>query len=164
MTTPILPHRPGSMTAEDFLRQQESHACAACGRVGVAGIRTDPNNGGLYIYCDSCGATKHKCWPNAPAYLKQNTRTQRKDCPQTVNEVWEQWGNRCIACGQSALILRTLGFGQQRHHADPFVDHGHNGLILPICTNCHPVITALQASMRTMAKFLDNASGTASRK
>jgi hypothetical protein len=164
MTTPILPHRPGSMTADDFLRQQESHACAACGRVGVAGIRTDPNNGGLYIYCDSCGATKHKCWPNAPAYLKQNTKTQRKDCPQTVNEVWEQWGNRCIACGQSALILRTLGFGQQRHHADPFVDHGHDGLILPICTNCHPVITALQASMRTMAKFLDNASGTASRK
>ena len=142
------------MTPEDFLRLQPGHVCASCGLAGTAGIRTDPNNGGAYIYCDSCGATKQKCWPTAPAYLKQNNKSKRPECPLTVAEVWEQGGNRCIACGQPAEVLRLLGFGQQRHHADPFVDHGHEGLILPICTNCHPVITSLQASMRTVVKFL----------
>ena len=44
--------------------------------------------------------------------------------------------------------MAHLGIGRQRHHVRPYAEYGHAGPLVPICSNCHELVTWLQKTVR----------------
>jgi hypothetical protein len=81
-------------------------------------------------------------------YLKQNAskRKARPKLPtgQTLDSIWEKFGDRCVLCSAPKLFLDKIGIGRQVHHVAPYSEKGHRGPLVPICTHCHEVANARQ--------------------
>jgi hypothetical protein len=105
----------------------------------------NPNNNGLLVYCPHC--TPKRPWGSL-LYLKQNEHRRQTRPPlpdrDTLDSVWEKYGNRCVICSAPRAALATLGIGRQAHHVAPYAQEGHRGPVVPICTHCHPVVTDRQ--------------------
>jgi hypothetical protein len=141
------------MTLQEFEASKHKHPCVTCGKFGVI-TEVDDRNGGLFLRCLSCKATKKAVWPNAPYYLKQNTRTTRKEYPfgETVEEVWARFDNLCFSCGRTSDECAAQRVARHRHHVAEYAKVGHQGPIVPICGLCHPVVTSLQ-KMRALVQW-----------
>jgi len=81
-------------------------------------------------------------------YLKQNERkpAARPSLPdgETLDSIWEAFGNRCVLCSAPKSFLTALGVGRQVHHVIPYAEDGHRGPLIPVCTHCHEVANARQ--------------------
>jgi hypothetical protein len=132
------------MTITEFSEQKTTQPCKDCGMVGVE-TQLNPNNNGLLVHCPHCGSKRP--WGSL-LYLKQNEnrRPARPPLPdgETLDSIWERFGNRCIICGGPKEALISLGIGRQVHHVVPYAQEGHRGPLVPICTHCHPVVTDRQ--------------------
>jgi hypothetical protein len=112
-----------------------------------------PNNGGILVLCPACSSRS----PLGAALFLKQAAAKRPPLPHgaSVSDVWNRWGNRCFVCGLGQETLIKLGIGQQRHHVQPFAEHGHAGPLIPVCASCHEVVNALQ---RTVRRFVKTAS------
>src|SRR4051794_17645139 len=104
------------MTLAEFAGVRDVKPCSACGLVGVV-TELNPNNNGLLVRCPHCGSNRP--W-GALLYLKQSLskRASRPPLPegQTLDSVWERFGNRCVLCSAPKSFLEELGIGRQVHH------------------------------------------------
>jgi hypothetical protein len=127
------------MTSEEYNEQRETRPCSTCGRFGM---ETDlhPNNNGLQVRCPHCGSKRP--WSSV-LYLKQNERKRARRPPlpngETLDSIWEKFGDRCVVCSTPKAVLIRLSIGRQVHHVLPYAQQGHKGLVVPICTHCHSV-------------------------
>jgi predicted RNA-binding Zn-ribbon protein involved in translation (DUF1610 family) len=132
------------MTLTEFAEHRDSRACTSCGCFGVQ-TQLNPNNNGLLVFCPHCGSKRP--WGSL-LYLKQNEqkRSSRPPLPdgETLDSVWQTFGDRCVICSAPKEVLLKLGIGRQVHHVLPYAQEGHKGPVVPICTHCHPVITDRQ--------------------
>ena len=132
------------MTISEFASMRESRACEVCGHVGVI-TELNPNNNGLLVRCPDCRSNRP--WGSL-LYLRQNAtkRAVRPPLPdgQTLDSIWEKFGDRCVFCSAPKPFLQKIGIGRQVHHVAPFAEEGHRGPIVPICTHCHEVANARQ--------------------
>jgi hypothetical protein len=132
------------MTLTEFASIRESRACKGCGCIGVV-TELNPNNNGLLVRCPHCGSNRP--W-GALLYLKQSTSQQATRPPlpngETLDSIWEKFGNRCVLCSAPKSFLKQIGIGRQVHHVAPYAEEGHRGPLVPICTHCHEVASARQ--------------------
>jgi hypothetical protein len=132
------------MTLAQFEQERTVRPCTDCGAMGVVTAH-NPNNNGLLVRCPSCGSKRP--WGSL-LYLKQNERRRsaRPSLPdgETLDSVWEKFGNRCFVCSAPKHFLIRLAIGRHAHHVAPYAEEGHKGPIVPICTLCHPVVTERQ--------------------
>jgi hypothetical protein len=132
------------MTASEFAVHRENRPCGSCGVVGVV-TQLNPNNNGLLVLCPNCGSKRP--WGSL-LFLKQNAgkRLPRAPLPdgQTLDSVWEQYGDRCVFCSAPKSFLLGVGIGRHVHHVAPFAEEGHRGPVVPICAHCHEVANARQ--------------------
>lgn len=132
------------MTVSDFARERELRPCGHCGIIGVV-TEHNPNNNGQLVCCSSCGSNRP--WGSL-LFLKQNERKRKPRPPlpdgESLNSVWEKFGNHCVICGAPKEVLIRLGIGRQVHHVVPFALEGHKGPLVPICTHCHAVANERQ--------------------
>ena len=132
------------MTMSEFERRRNTEPCQSCGHAGLV-TQHNPNNNGLLIHCPNCGSKRP--W-GALLYLKQNEkqRVRRPSLPegQTLDSIWERYGDRCVMCSAPKAALAELGIGRQIHHVAPYAQEGHKGPLVPICTHCHPVVNERQ--------------------
>jgi hypothetical protein len=129
------------MTRIEYDAEVARRPCQQCGH--EVSLEHNPNNNALQVICPSCGSRR----PWGPVVnLKQNNRKGRKPLPdgETLDSVWERWGNVCFACGAPSTFLQSLGIGRTVHHVLPHAQHGHKGPLVPICTLCHPVLNDRQ--------------------
>jgi hypothetical protein len=132
------------MTLSEF--DQERHV-RPCGRCHATGLITqhNANNNGLLVYCPNCGSKTP--WGSL-LYLKRSERKRPTRPPlpdgETLDSIWEKFGNRCLICSAPKSVLAVLGIGRQVHHVAPYAEEGHKGPLIPICTHCHPVVTDRQ--------------------
>jgi hypothetical protein len=140
------------MTLSQFTEQQATRACRQCGVIGVV-TDLNPNNNGLLVCCPHCGSKRP--WGSL-LYLKQNERKRPPRPPlpdgETLDSIWEKYGNRCFVCSAPKSFLQGLGIGREVHHVLPYAQEGHKGPVVPICKHCHPVVTDRQR----MYWFLQN--------
>jgi hypothetical protein len=132
------------MTLSDFDQQRNRRPCASCGMSGLV-TQLNPNNNGLLVCCPHCGSKRP--WGSL-LYLKQNERKRqaRPALPdgETLDSIWEKFGNRCVLCSAPKSFLLTVGIGRQVHHVAPYAEEGHCGPLVPICTPCHSVANERQ--------------------
>ena len=129
------------MTRTEYDSIAAERPCEHCGL--VVALEHNRNNNAIQVICKSCGSRRP--WGRV-INLKQTTKRIRKPLPdgETLDSVWEKWGNVCFACGAPQSALATLGIGRQVHHVLPHAQHGHEGPLVPVCTFCHPVLTERQ--------------------
>ena len=132
------------MTLSEFDRERDVRPCGICGRTGLATDR-NPNNNGLLVVCPHCGSKRP--WGSL-LYLKQNER-RRQPRPvlpdgETLESIWEKFGDRCVLCSAPKSFLVTVGIGRQVHHVAPYAQEGHRGPLVPLCTQCHAVASERQ--------------------
>lgn len=126
------------MTVTEFAHESASRPCGACGHLGVVS-ELNPNNNGLLVLCPHCGSKRP--WGSFQ-YLKQNeARRSRPPLPdgETLDSIWEKFGDRCVLCSAPKAFLIRIGMGRQVHHVAPYAEEGHRGPIVPICSHCHAV-------------------------
>jgi hypothetical protein len=132
------------MTLAEFDSARDTHACAQCGLTGMQ-TELNPNNNGLLVRCPHCGSNRP--WGSL-LYLKQNERKRprRPALPdgETLDSIWQKFGDCCTVCGAPKDALKVLGIGRQVHHVQPYALEGHKGPLVPICTLCHPVVNERQ--------------------
>lgn len=132
------------MTLSEFDRQRAIRPCGSCGG-GLVTTELNVNNNGLLVCCGTCGSKRP--WGSV-LYLKQRTEQRRTRPPlpdgETLESIWEKYGNRCVICSAPREALAQLGIGRQVHHVLPFAQEGHKGPLIPICTHCHPVVNDRQ--------------------
>ena len=132
------------MTVPEYNEQRDARPCASCGRIGMS-TEFNANNNGLLVVCTHCGSRRP--WGSV-LYLKQNERRRAARPPlpngETLDSVWEQFGNRCVVCSTPKAVLIQLGIGRQVHHVVPYAQEGHRGPLVPICSHCHSVATERQ--------------------
>jgi 5-methylcytosine-specific restriction endonuclease McrA len=132
------------MTLPEFASIRETRACDHCGKFGVITER-NPNNNGLLVRCPQCGSKRP--WGSL-LYLKQRStkRAARPPLPdgETLDSIWEKFGNRCVLCSAPKLFLQQVGIGRTVHHVVPFAENGHRGPLIPICSHCHEIANARQ--------------------
>ena len=133
-----------NMTIAEYDEQRERHSCAQCGRMGMV-TELNPNNNGLQVLCPHCGSKRP--WGSL-LYLKQNERKRARRPPlpngETLDSIWEKFGDRCVICSTPKAVLIKLNIGRQVHHVLPYAQEGHKGPIVPICVHCHSVVTDRQ--------------------
>ena len=129
------------MTRTEYDSIAAERTCEHCGQ--VVALEHNPNNNAIQVICKSCGSRRP--WGRV-INLKQNTKTIRKPLPdgETLDSIWDKFGNRCMLCSAPQAALATLGIGRQVHHVAPYAQEGHRGPIVPICTHCHAVATERQ--------------------
>lgn len=143
------------MTREEF-EARRTEPCHHCGGDLCAGawpwsrpesrppwIDHNPNNNGQQVICGTCQSRTP--W-TLVHYIKQTTKKRRDPLPdgETLDSIWARWGDVCFMCGGPKSALIILGIGRQVHHVLPYADHGHQGPLVPVCTQCHEVATARQ--------------------
>ncbi len=132
------------MTLAQFGVERTNRPCSQCGYIGAV-TEHNPNNNGLLVCCPSCGSKRP--WGSL-LYLKQNERKRPARPPlpegETLDSIWEKFGNRCVLCSAPKHALATFGIGRQVHHVAPYAQEGHRGPLVPICTHCHAVATERQ--------------------
>src|SRR5687768_6207437 len=118
--------------------------CQACGAAVM--LENNPNNGATQVVCSGgiCRLARRP-W-GLVVNLKRTTKKTRKPLPdgESLDAVWDRWGNVCFVCGAPKHALAMLGIGRQVHHVLPYARHGHTGPLMPICTHCHPTVTERQ--------------------
>ena len=136
------------MTHTEFKQLEREKPCRQCHQLGVA-LRVNPNNGGQQVVCPQCGSGNP--WGGG-LFVSRKPRNKRERLPKNMSmaNVWERYENRCVVCSRSKAELKANGVGQQRHHVLPHAQHGHNGPIVPICTQCHSFVTTLQRVLRQL--------------
>jgi hypothetical protein len=131
------------MTLSEFVQQRDVRPCGSCGRTAVE-TELNPNNNGLLVIC-SCGSKRP--WGSL-LYLRQNERKRstRPPLPEgdTLDSIWEKFGNRCVLCSAPKSFLSHVGIGRHVHHVAPYAQQGHRGPLVPICTHCHAVANERQ--------------------
>lgn len=131
------------MTIEEFERLNPRPPCERCG--GAVVRERNPNNNAEQVICSKCGARVP--WrEHGVLNLKQNGKKSRTDYPmgEEIDAVWERFDDRCIICGITTAECQERKIGRQRQHVAEYAKEGHKGPIVPICTECHPIATALQ--------------------
>ena len=131
------------MTLDEFERERNARPCKACGATGLA-TRRNPNNNGLQVFCPHC---QTGCPWGSLLYLKQTERRSARPpllAGETLDSIWERFGNRCVICSAPKTALASFGIGRQVHHVLPYAQYRHQGPLIPICTHCHPVVTDRQ--------------------
>jgi ribosomal protein S14 len=132
------------MTISEFAAVRNDRPCESCGTTGVV-TQLNPNNNGLLVCCPHCGSKRP--WGSL-LYLKQNERRRPARTPlpdgETLDSIWEKFGNRCVVCSAPKSFLLKLGIGRQVHHVAPYAQEGHRGPLVPICAHCHSVATERQ--------------------
>jgi hypothetical protein len=145
------------MTITEFNEQRETRPCTTCGRCGMA-TDLNPNNNGLLVRCPHCGSKRP--W-GSHLYLKQNggKRSSRPPLPdgETLGSVWAKFGDRCLVCSRTKALLIRLGVGRQVHHVAPYAEEGHRGPVVPICSQCHPMVTDRQRMCAFYQRVMANA-------
>jgi DNA-directed RNA polymerase subunit RPC12/RpoP len=132
------------MTVFEFNSEAAQRPCCDCGAVGMT-TELNPNNNGLLVRCPYCGSKRP--WGSL-LYLKQNERKRPARPPlpdgETLDSIWQKFGDRCVVCGAPKVALAVLGIGRQVHHVAPYAQEGHRGPLVPICTHCHALATQRQ--------------------
>ena len=132
------------MTLAEFNARRNHNPCNACGRFGLT-TQHNPNNNGLLVCCPHCESKRP--WGSL-LYLKQNERKRqaRPVLPdgETLDSIWEKFGDRCVLCSAPKSFLLTVGIGRQVHHVAPYAEEGHRGPLVPLCTQCHAVANERQ--------------------
>jgi hypothetical protein len=138
------------MTRDEF-DAQKSRPCSFCGN--PVALAHNPNNNSIQVVCTHRGAAVAKeCarwrtpWGGLVIHIKQNNKTRRKEYPdgESLDEVWERFGNVCVVCSAPKDALMRLGIGRQRQHVLPYAQHGHQGPLVPMCVPCHENATSRQ--------------------
>lgn len=131
------------MTRAEF-DARASEPCQACG-CEVA-LEDNPNNGATQVVCSSgiCRLARRP-WGQV-VNIKKRARKTRKPLPngETLDSIWAKWGDICFLCGAPKAGLALIGIGRQVHHVLPHAQNGHQGPLVPICTQCHPVVNERQ--------------------
>lgn len=142
------------MTLLEFEQQREIRPCTRCGVPGVV-LERSLNNNGVQVVCPACGSRSP--W-GATLFLKQSDRKRRPPLPggKTLDDVWTDYGDRCVSCGQSRDTLLHLGIGRHAHHVLPYARHGHDGPVVPLCALCHQMVNALQRVMSRLIITREN--------
>jgi hypothetical protein len=135
-------------TLETFEKARQAKACIHCGKLGVVS-KVCSNNGGLQIVCSNCDSGSP--WGGG-YFIKQQNGNRRQAYPKSasVEKVWMKCKGHCIGCNKSREWLQARGIGLQRHHVPPYETDGHSGAILPVCTNCHQILTGLQKMVESV--------------
>jgi predicted RNA-binding Zn-ribbon protein involved in translation (DUF1610 family) len=132
------------MTVNEYNEQRETRPCSSCGSLGMA-TDLNPNNNGLLVRCPHCGSKRP--WGSL-LFLRQSERKRLRRPPlpngDTLDSIWERFGDRCVVCSTPKAVLTELRIGRQVHHVSPYAQEGHKGPIVPICTHCHSVVTDRQ--------------------
>jgi len=156
----IVPDSSGiPANVEEFHARHAEWRCRACLQYGTLEIAYNTNNGGAQPVC--------RCGDRRPfgrlIYLSQKptARPRRKQYRDgdSVDEVWERFGNRCVVCSATREQLAMLGFGCQRQHVWPYAEFGHEGPLVPVCVPCHEIATRRQREVVYWLKRLDEAYG-----
>src|SRR5574341_2474781 len=107
-------HWEGPMTLLEFEQERNIRPCSRCNSLGVD-VRHNPNNNGLQVVCPACGSRSP--W-GVTVFLKQTTRKRRPPLPggKTLDDVWFEFGDHCLSCGQSRETLRQMRIGRHAHH------------------------------------------------
>lgn len=149
------------MTREEY-DKLKNRPCDRCR--GQVVIEHNQNNNAEQVVCSKC---KNRLpWREfGVVNLKQNNRKPRTDYPmgEELDAVWERFDDRCLVCGITTDECRQMNVGRQRQHVSPYAKEGHKGPIVPICTNCHPIATALQKNLDNQRANLMRAFGQFSR-
>jgi hypothetical protein len=123
---------------------RSNEQCHACGAPVM--LEDNPNNGATQVVCSSrvCRLARRP-WGQV-INIKKSTRKIRKPLPdgETLDSIWEKYGNRCVLCSAPKSFLLTVGIGRQVHHVAPWAQEGHRGPLIPICTQCHMVANERQ--------------------
>jgi ribosomal protein S14 len=118
--------------------------CRACGNSVM--LEDNPNNGATQVVCRSrvCRLARRP-WGQV-VNIKKTTRKTRPPLPdgETLDSIWEKFGNRCVLCSAPKSFLLKVGIGRQVHHVAPYAQEGHRGPLIPICTQCHIVANERQ--------------------
>ena len=132
-----------SLTVDEFVAQQPTLACCACGVVGHLQMVPVTTNGGVRIDCSTC-EKQHAL--GRVLFLKQTTKKTRKEYPdgESLNEVWERFANVCVVCGAPKEFLDRVGIKRERHHILEYVKHEHAGPLVSMCGPCHTNTTERQ--------------------
>jgi hypothetical protein len=124
-------------------------------------LEDNPNNGATQVVCSSrtCRLSRRP-WGQV-VNVKKTTRKTRKPLPngETLDSIWEKWGDVCFVCGAPKDALARLGIGRQIHHVLPHATHGHEGPLMPICTHCHPLANERQRLYWFMTRLVGKADG-----
>ena len=131
------------MTVAEFQIERKNRPCRECGQNSVE-TELNPNNNGLLVHCQHCGSKTP--WGKLLFLKQKEKRSARAPLPrgETLDSIWEKFGNHCVMCGAPKDALMKLGIGRQVHHVVPYTQAGHQGPLVPICTHCHPMVTDRQ--------------------
>lgn len=137
------------MTKQEFDELQPTLACRHCGESGRLSTGINRNNNGMFVKC-LCG------WPNpleGVFFLGQKPRAKtakRAAQDETMDEVWERFGNRCSCCGTHIADLDRLLIGRHKDHEPPLasVDDESQCFLVPMCSWCHELHTGSQRAVR----------------
>jgi len=113
--------------------------CPRCECQGEVDLFDEHANGGLGLECRSCG-TRHPF--EGVQWLPQKNGHRSN----AIGALPKEAQDRCYVCGLSREQLKLVGRGLQGHHVDPEVVAGAEGRLIPLCTQCHPIASALQHS------------------
>lgn len=118
-------------------------ACGYCRRVGA--FETFQRGAHTGVRC-VCGL-EHPI--NGVMWLrKEENLAKRPPAPETLAETWLRWDECCVGCGRSRAQLDMEGIGREQHHTKPFCDHGHTGPLVPLCAECHELVSFVQRRWR----------------
>lgn len=147
------------MTRTDF-EARAGEPCYACGASVI--LEDNPNNGATQVVCSSSACRLARRPWGQVINIKKSTKKVRKPLPdgETLDSIWEKFGDRCVLCSAPKSFLLTVGIGRQVHHVAPYAEEGHRGPLVPICTQCHAVANERQRLywyfQRVVMKSLEN--------
>jgi len=140
------PHRV-SVTLDNWRDLLADAECPTCqSKPDQWEVELNLNNNGYFLVCSRC-RLKHPA-SSRVTFLSQGNKPKRDTPAESTSETWERCGGYCYGCGVDGQVLALLGMGKQQHHTRPYVDHGNNGPLIPMCTWCHGLISAHQAALR----------------
>lgn len=130
------------MTRDEFTARNHEPCLKCVSRVRLV---YNPNNNAHQVLCSHCETRTPWGQVMFVKYTeKPGTRRKEYQAGQELDTVWERFGHVCAVCSLSTQVLISLGVGRTRHHVAEYAKTGHDGVIIPLCTNCKPFVDARQ--------------------
>jgi hypothetical protein len=121
-----------SLTRAQFEHQRGTLACEWCGAIALDCSEPEHDyEGGGVVWCRACGKRQYCC----PKDRATPRRPRLKS--GTIPQVWEAWGNYCVACNLTAEELDLLGQTRTVQHVPRWKDVGEDGHLVPMCAGCN---------------------------
>jgi hypothetical protein len=125
--------------------------CPRCGSIGKYQLFDQRSNNAVGVECTACG-TKHPFMGWGLQWVPVNKKEKRR--PNDIAAVTRECGSFCYCCGLTDEELDRLGFDLQVHHAQQHARHGDAGKKIPMCSDCHYHVSAVQwAHLRTLSQL-----------